>query len=125
LIRVDSLHEYPQRFENTCVKILFGFHGSHRQAKAPASPVNAVDARFAAKQVSNIMSQNTCTLNPGDSIQQAIELMAEKRISCVVIATNGKPVGIITERDITRLFAGSQANYDASVESMMVQPVRN
>jgi len=76
------------------------------------------------KQVSNIMSQNICTLNPGDSIQQAIQLMAEKRISCVVVATNGKPVGIITERDITRLFAGSQANYDASVESMMIQPVR-
>jgi len=63
------------------------------------------------KQVSNIMSQNICTLNPGDSIQQAIELMTEKRISCVVVTTNQKPVGIITERDITRLFAGSQANY--------------
>jgi len=76
------------------------------------------------KQVTNIMSQNICTLAPDDSVQRALQLMTEKRISCVIISTNQKPVGIITERDITRLYGSGLAN-DALVESMMSQPVRS
>jgi len=75
------------------------------------------------KQVSNIMSQNICTLSPHDRVQQALDLMAEKRISCVVITHNQQPVGIITERDITRLYNGVLVT-EASIESIMTQPVR-
>jgi len=75
------------------------------------------------KQVANIMSQHICTLNPEDSLQQALELMKEKRISCIVITASMKPVGIITERDVTRLY-DEGLDLDARIKSVMTQPVR-
>ncbi|MDQ6999755.1 MAG: PAS domain S-box protein, partial [Mariprofundus sp.] len=75
------------------------------------------------KQIANIMSQNICTLKPDDTVQQALELMTDKRISCVIITKQKKPVGIITERDITRLY-GSDMLETARLESIMSKPVR-
>jgi len=75
------------------------------------------------KQVANIMTQQICTLNTNDSVQQALEIMATKRISCVVIVSRMKPVGIFTERDVTRLY-GSGLNEKATVDSIMSSPVR-
>jgi len=76
------------------------------------------------KQVSNIMSQHVCSLNPDASVQQALDMMAAKRISCVIVVREQQPVGIITERDITRLY-GSVLATDATVASIMSQPVRS
>ncbi|MDX8411805.1 MAG: PAS domain S-box protein, partial [Mariprofundaceae bacterium] len=75
------------------------------------------------KQVANIMSQDICTLNADNTVQQALELMAAKRISCVIITRGKIPVGIITERDITRLYGDAMLG-SATVESIMSQPVR-
>jgi len=75
------------------------------------------------KQVATIMSQNISTLNMDDTVQQALELMTEKRISCIIITRNQHPVGIITERDITRLY-GSDMLESAPVATVMASPVR-
>ncbi len=75
------------------------------------------------KQVANIMSKNICTLNPDDSIQHALEVMTEKRISCVIITDHNKPVGIITERDITRLYS-TDILENTTLTNIMSHPVR-
>jgi len=75
------------------------------------------------KQVSNIMSHVLCTLPPQEKISRALEIMAERHISCIIITEADRPIGIITERDITRLFAAGIAD-DTQLAAIMTQPVR-
>ena len=51
--------------------------------------------------VDYIMNADVITLGPHDSVLDAIHLMTEHRIHCVVIVNvRGKPIGIITDFDI-------------------------
>lgn len=56
----------------------------------PVSPDSLVQSSFIA-------------LSPQVRVQLAIDAMAEKRASCVLAVEDGKPVGILTERDVVRL----------------------
>ena len=75
------------------------------------------------KQVTSIMSRNISTLDPDDTVGLALELMSRRQISCVVVARENRPVGIITERDITWLYCtGVEEN--ARLDTVMSKPVR-
>jgi len=50
--------------------------------------------------VRDVMTSNPRTVSPGDSIQVAARIMREEDTGVVPIVENGKPVGIITDRDI-------------------------
>jgi len=51
--------------------------------------------------VSEIMTKKVITLKPDATLSKAIKEMSEKSISCIVIEKNSRPVGLITERDIS------------------------
>ena len=53
--------------------------------------------------VSMLLRRDVIHLAPTDSIQDAIDLMAQGRISCILITVEMRPVGILTERDVTLL----------------------
>lgn len=56
------------------------------------------------KEVSRVMTRNVVTLPTTASVADAVGLMDELRISCVVVAdADGVPAGILTERDVVRL----------------------
>ncbi len=75
------------------------------------------------KQVSHVMARNIITLAPGDTLFQAMTLMVEKRISCIVIVEGAKPVGIVTERDITRMYGDGIAE-QTRLHEVMTTPIR-
>jgi acetoin utilization protein AcuB len=50
--------------------------------------------------VSSIMIPNVHTAHPLDFIEDAAHILYQKRIGCLPVVTNGKLIGIITERDI-------------------------
>ena len=52
--------------------------------------------------IRNIISQEVVTIAPEVPASEAIALMAKARISCVIVANEGKPLGIFTERDIVK-----------------------
>ena len=52
--------------------------------------------------IRNIISQEVITIAPDVPASDAITLMAKARISCVIVANEGKPLGIFTERDIVK-----------------------
>lgn len=55
------------------------------------------------KQISDIMSKKLETIQTSDSAKDAAKKMLDKNVSSlVIIDKSGQPVGIITERDITR-----------------------
>ncbi len=51
----------------------------------------------------DIASTRVSTVNPEMLLAEAIQLFAENRRSSLVVVEQGKPVGIITERDLLRL----------------------
>ena len=62
--------------------------------------------------VRDVMTTNPRCVSPNDSIQIAARIMKEEDTGVVPIVDNGRPVGVITDRDIVvRAVAdGSQAN---------------
>ncbi len=53
--------------------------------------------------VKDIMNDKPLYIEQGVCLNVAIPLMVEKESSCLILVEEGQPVGIITERDITRL----------------------
>lgn len=67
-----------------------------------AEPMAVADP--ARIKVEEVMTTNTVTLRPADSIQEAAKLMLRERFGSVPIVEDGKPVGILTRSDILRAF---------------------
>ncbi|MEK0382257.1 MAG: CBS domain-containing protein [Nitrosopumilus sp.] len=56
-------------------------------------------------QVRDIMQKNVITIQENISALDAAKLISEKDISFLVIVKDGKPIGVITERDFVRKIA--------------------
>jgi len=50
--------------------------------------------------VKGVMTKPVITIDRGDSVLEAAKMMRERRIGCIVVMDEKKPVGIATERDI-------------------------
>jgi CBS domain-containing protein len=50
--------------------------------------------------IRDVMTHNPRTVSPQDSIQNAARIMRDEDTGVVPVVDNGKPVGVITDRDI-------------------------
>jgi diguanylate cyclase (GGDEF)-like protein/PAS domain S-box-containing protein len=73
----------------------------------------SIDSFVSFKKVKQIMKQRVVSVTQQDSLSKVISLMSDKRISGVPVIEDKKPVGIITERDITRAIAGNTVSKSA------------
>ena len=62
-----------------------------------------VEAFIEHKPLSHVLTADPVHVTPDTITIDAIKLMMEKRISCMIITEEEKPVGILTERDIARI----------------------
>jgi len=72
--------------------------------------------------VKDIMNNKPLNVEPGVPLNLAIPMMVEQERSCLIIVDLNQPIGIITERDITRLASRllqDPSLIDAPVESIM------
>ncbi len=75
-------------------------------------------------RVKAVMSKNMISIEKGLSIRSAIKTMVHRDVGSVVITAHGKPVGIVTERDILRTLAHRKAiRPDTPVEVIMSKPL--
>jgi len=51
-------------------------------------------------QVRDLMNTDVVTATPGTPISRVAELMAARDVGAVVLVADGKPVGIVTDRDL-------------------------
>ena len=51
-------------------------------------------------RVRDIMNTDVATAEPGTPISQVAALMAARDVGAVVIVEDGKPLGIVTDRDL-------------------------
>jgi CBS domain-containing protein len=71
-------------------------------------------------RISEVMTQGVVTAEAGDTLQHVGELMRDRNVGSVVICESGRPVGVITDRDLAlavvadRIDPGSRAGDHAS-----------
>lgn len=75
-------------------------------------------------QVSEIMNTDVKTIGPGETIQRAAEILSEYRIGGVVVATDNRLAGILTERDIiSKVVAAAKDPQKTLVKNVMTKNV--
>jgi diguanylate cyclase (GGDEF)-like protein/PAS domain S-box-containing protein len=81
----------------------------------------SIDSFISFRKAEQIMRRKVISIRRKVSLLKAIELMAKNRISCVLVTEDNRPVGIITERDITKAVAENRIL--RNVEDTMTSPV--
>ncbi len=76
------------------------------------------------KKISQIMSKSLFAVPKDTTVNQALAEMAGKPVSCLVIAENNHPAGILTERDVARLLIDHRDIRRMKVEKVMSHPVQ-
>ena len=73
--------------------------------------------------VKHMMLTKIITVNPNITVKEAIKILYEKHIGCVVVIDkNNRCVGIFTERDAIRLVA-ENVSLDQSLDNVMTKNV--
>lgn len=70
------------------------------------------------------MIESVVTVDADAPVMKAIKLMNEHEIGCIVVTRRGKPVGIVTERDmLVRVIAKSKSPQKTRVREIMTKPL--
>ncbi|MEM0448588.1 MAG: CBS domain-containing protein [Methanomassiliicoccales archaeon] len=74
--------------------------------------------------VEEVMSKNPRTITPDMTAQSAAKLMRQENIGSLVVLEKGKPVGIVTEKDLVhKVLAEGKAAAKVKVEEIMSAPL--
>ena len=117
----DTLRVVKEIFENTGFHHLlvvesgklFGVLSDRDLLKALSPKIGTAaetdkDTATLNKKVHQIMTRNPVTLMSNAGMYDAIEIFNNHNISCIpVVDGKGKPIGIISWRDIIKMFASS------------------
>ena len=76
------------------------------------------------RKIEQIMSTTLVTVTRKQPLREVVGLMAGKGISCIVVAEERCPIGILTERDVARLVAADSDLVVLPVDEVMSSPVR-
>jgi len=75
-------------------------------------------------QLSEIMTSKVITVDISERVEEALRLMVRYDIGSVVVVDKEKPVGIITERDITRAALRGDSMLKIPARSLMSRPLQ-
>ena len=75
------------------------------------------------RQIASVMNSSVFSLPPEACLQDALNLMQSHRDTCIVLVEDQRPVGIITERDIVRLYSGGSVRTDMPARQFMTSSV--
>jgi len=73
--------------------------------------------------VSAIMSTKVVTVKATDKVGKALQTMVRHKIGSIVVLEKGKPVGILTERDISMRVAKSKNVRGIVIRKIMSKPL--
>ena len=75
------------------------------------------------KAVSEIMTKPVITMEFTETVPNALKIMVEKEIGCLVITMDRNPVGMLTERDVIRGILHDTSVLSGSVGALMNSPL--
>lgn len=73
--------------------------------------------------VSQVMSKNVLTVEKSTSLQEAAQNMKKSNVGCVIVIENGKPLGIVTERDFVTKIAAEGRPLFTDISEVMSSPL--
>jgi len=74
--------------------------------------------------VEDVMVEEVVTVDADATVQEAVELMNKHEIGCLIVMLRGKPVGIVTERDmLKRVLAKATDPEKIKVSEIMSAPL--
>jgi CBS domain-containing protein len=83
-----------------------------------------LDAFMPGKDVADLMSKDVLTCTPDVSAQTAARLMAQRRVSSIVVSGNGlHPLGIVTDNDLRNKVLAPGLSPETAVSNIMNRPV--
>jgi CBS domain-containing protein len=85
--------------------------------------VGKVEPGSFADFVESVMVSHVETVKPTDLLEYVLKKIVKKNIGCVVVVEDRKPVGIITERDVSRKVAKSTRVLKSKVREVMSGPL--
>ncbi|MEM3971365.1 MAG: CBS domain-containing protein [Saccharolobus sp.] len=68
--------------------------------------------------VKEYMKKNVIVVNKNTTLRDVAKIMTENNVGSVIVVDNGKPIGIITERDIVRAI-GRNKDLNSKAEEIM------
>ena len=69
--------------------------------------------------IRDVMTPNPCTVTPNDSIETAARIMRDQDTGAVPVVENGKPVGMVTDRDIVVRAVAEDAQVNRTVRDIV------
>ena len=63
-------------------------------------------------EIARVMSSPAIVIDPEASVETAARMMAERKIGCLPVVENERLLGIVTETDVLRCFAGLPPSRD-------------
>ena len=69
-------------------------------------PVNMTQERWKQGSVSQLMSKAPVTIGSGAPVEEAARMLLREGVSALPVVDNGQLVGILSDRDFVRYFAG-------------------
>ena len=74
-------------------------------------------------KIGQIVSRKVITVTPDTPTSRAVSIMASSRISCLVVAEAGRPLGIFTERDVVKGASQGVPFDNRPIRELMSSPV--
>jgi len=75
-------------------------------------------------KVEDVMVEDVITVEEDITVRRAVSLMNKYEIGCLIVTKRGKPIGIVTERDmLTRVLAESRSPEGTRIQEIMSMPL--
>ena len=74
--------------------------------------------------LSSIMTPEVITVDVKANVEEALRVMVKSDVGSVIVMDNGRPVGVITERDVTRTSIRGDQFLSLPVTSLMSIPIQ-
>ena len=98
---------------------------AYRQPRLIVESAVNLDVFMTGKCVADLMSKNVLTCAPGVSVQTAARLMAQRRVSSIVVSGNRlHPLGVVTDNDLRTKVLAAGLSPEVSVTAIMSRPVQ-
>lgn len=76
----------------------------------------------APDSVGDLMTKDVVTVKPDEPVRSGVRAMVERDIGSVVVADGTEPLGVFTERDVTRGILNDPGFLDQPVRDVMSSP---
>jgi len=75
-------------------------------------------------KVEDVMVDDVVTVEEDITVKRAVQIMNKYEIGCLIVTKRGKPIGIVTERDmLTRVLAESRSPEKTKIVDIMSRPI--